>query len=243
MNELISFGGGVNSVALVILLVREDWRGPIVFADTGCEWPDTYCYMQMFEAVWLKPRGMEIVRLGGEYRAQGHGRDRRSLVDYCTDYACTPFAGTRWCTQGWKTDVINHWAAVAGIETQIIGIAADEAHRQKGRNCPLIERGIDRAGCANIIMAESLPVPHKSGCYICPFQRVGQWQELWQRYPDLYARAEDLERLASARRGKKTVLLADGVHTLADMRHKFEAQLPLFDTADYESYRPCICTL
>ena len=34
--ELLSFGGGVNSTALAILLINEDWRGPIVFADTGC---------------------------------------------------------------------------------------------------------------------------------------------------------------------------------------------------------------
>lgn len=35
-NELISFGAGVNSVAMTILLVNEGWRGPIVFCDTGC---------------------------------------------------------------------------------------------------------------------------------------------------------------------------------------------------------------
>jgi hypothetical protein len=34
-SEVLSFGGGVNSVALAILLVNEGWRGHIVFADTG----------------------------------------------------------------------------------------------------------------------------------------------------------------------------------------------------------------
>lgn len=34
-NELLSFGGGGNSVAMSIVLVEQGWRGPIVFADTG----------------------------------------------------------------------------------------------------------------------------------------------------------------------------------------------------------------
>lgn len=42
MGEIVSFGAGVNSTALAILLVNEGWRGPIVFADPGAEWPETY---------------------------------------------------------------------------------------------------------------------------------------------------------------------------------------------------------
>ena len=63
MREMISFGGGVNSVAMTIMLVEQGWHGPIVFADTGCEWPETYCYMHYFEQEWLRPRGLEIVHL------------------------------------------------------------------------------------------------------------------------------------------------------------------------------------
>ena len=60
MSEMISFGGGVNSVAMTIMLVEDGWRGPIVFSDTGGEWPETYCYLRTFGA-WLKEYGLEIV--------------------------------------------------------------------------------------------------------------------------------------------------------------------------------------
>ena len=46
----LSFGGGVNSTALAVLLVRgklpqfEPWR--IVFSDTGEERPETYTYLR-----------------------------------------------------------------------------------------------------------------------------------------------------------------------------------------------------
>jgi len=38
---MLSFGAGVNSTALAILLINEGWRGPIVFADPGCDRFDT----------------------------------------------------------------------------------------------------------------------------------------------------------------------------------------------------------
>ena len=46
--EFLSFGAGVNSTALAILAVNDGWRGEIVFADTGCENPETYCWMDYF---------------------------------------------------------------------------------------------------------------------------------------------------------------------------------------------------
>lgn len=245
MSELISFGAGVNSVAMTILLVNEGWRGPIVFADTGCEWPDTYAYMDDFEREWLAPRGLGITRLGEAYRALGPGRDTRSLIEFCEDYATTPFPATRWCTQGWKTDPINHWAKAQHIETQLIGIAADEAHRQKGRACPLCDRDITRQGCIDIIRAEGLDVPQKSGCWICPFQRAEQWRELWRRYPELYERAARLEELSTARRGGVVTMLDPSQrYTLRQRQVMFDQQTTMFDDDELDAlliYKPCLC--
>lgn len=246
MAELISFGGGVNSAAMTILLVNEGWRGPAVYADTGCDWPETYCYMDYFEREWLKPRGLEVTRLGADYRAQVPGRDTRTLVEYCEHYRITPFPGTRWCTVGWKVDVLNHWAAEHNIDTQLIGIASDERHRQKGRVCPLIDRGITRQGCIEIIKAARLDVPQKSGCYICPFQTWGQFRELYHRHTDLYERAANLERLAAARRGETTQLRVGGAMTLDQFRERIDMQDNWLDDAELDGlleYKPCTCGL
>jgi hypothetical protein len=204
------------------------------------------CYMDYFERKWLQPRGMAITRLGEDYRAQGPGRDRRSLLEYCLHYRVTPFAGSRWCTQGWKTDVINHWAAAHDNPLQLVGIAADEARRQKGRACPLVDWGIDRKGCVKIIQDAGLDVPRKSGCWICPFQKISQWHELFQRYPRLYALVEEIEAEASERRGIQAYLLAGGEMTLAQLRLRFESQGAMFDDDEMDRlmiYKPCVCGL
>jgi len=244
VSELISFGAGVNSTAMTILLVNEGWRGPIMFADTGCEWPETYCFAEMFARDWLAPRAMRITVLDGAYRAQASGRDERTLIGYCEGYAVTPFAGSRWCTQGWKSEPMRHWADAQGITEQLVGIAADEAHRQRELRYPLVERGITRADCIRIIEAEGLPVPQKSGCYICPFQRIGQWRDLYYRHPELFERAARLEELSSARRGVQAHIRVGGEMTLRQMQARFERQTALFDEGEWDSllrYKPCVC--
>ena len=243
MSELISFGGGVNSTAMTILLVNEGWRGPIVFADTGCEWPDTYHYMGMFECEWLAPRGLGIERLGGEWREnkRAQGMD---LLGYCEHYAYVPLAGIRWCTRMYKADPMANWARAHGIDSQLIGIAADEAHRTRDMRYPLIERGITRQGCIDIIRTEGLDVPMKSGCYICPFQRTDMWRELYRRYPQLYERAARLEEIATERRNEVTHLRPGGDYTLRELQAIIEQQMPLFDDSELDDlliYKPCLC--
>jgi len=245
--HVLSYGGGVNSTALAIRLINEGWHGPIVFADTSAEWPDTYCFIDYFERQWLIPRGQRIERLDGDWIEPSM---RPGLIEYCESAAKIPLAAIRWCTMSYKVRPLYRWIKQHGYEPdhRLIGIAADEAHRQKGRICPLIDWGVDRAGCVAIIQAEGLDVPRKSGCYICPFQRSSQWRELWQRWPELYARAERLE--ASVQRtieGRvRATLDPSGKLTLADRRRIFEAQDRLLDDLMMDgllAYKPCECGL
>jgi len=241
-SKVLSFGGGVNSVALAILLINEGWRGHILFADTGTEWPDTYCYMNTFESEWLTPRGHKIVRLDAKWRTRGYALP---LLDYCEATGHQPLAHPRWCTKHYKVKPLHKYMQSLGIEpeTELIGIAADEAWRMPSRLRPLVDRTIDRPGCVDIIQAEQLEVPRKSGCVICPFQRNAQWRELWKRYPQLFTRAEALERQITAKRGRMSALDVNGKVTLAQRRLAYESQMELFDDEDFLEYRPCMCQL
>ena len=68
MTYWLSYGGGVNSTALAVLLVRGQlpqympWR--IVFSDTGEEKLETYSYIRDSFEPWLARHGktLEVVR-------------------------------------------------------------------------------------------------------------------------------------------------------------------------------------
>ena len=245
MARPISYGAGVNSTAMAILLVNEGWRGDLVFADTGAEWPETYCYLDYFEREWLAPRGLAVTRLGGEWRTEKRAKTR-TLLEYCESYGMVPLAGVRWCTREYK---VAPCAAYHGGD-YYLGIAADERHRQPDKPRPLVDRGITREGCIEIIQAEGLDVPQKSGCYVCPFQRNDQWRELWRRHPELIERAARLEEIATARvrsQGKhwRVTLDPSGKISIRQRIMAFERQieLPGIDMDRLLRFRPCLCGL
>ncbi len=233
----VSYGGGVNSTALVVMLALEGWHGPIVFSDTGAEWPETMEYVALF-GEWLAERGLELTVLGPEWR---RGKEQMTLIDYCEHYQVTPFPGARWCTSKWKVEPLHRWCEANGYDPDdmLIGISADEWHRQQDKDRPLVDRGIDRDGCARIIVEAGLPVPRKSGCWICPFQRDSMWRELHRMHPDLFERAARLEELSSERRGEQAHLYPGGEVTLRQLAAGFEAQTEMWDWLDY--YQPCMC--
>jgi hypothetical protein len=237
---VLSFGAGVNSTALAILLINGGWRGHIVFADTGTEWPDTYCFMDYFEREWLRPRGFEIVRLGKEWRADAF---KPTLIELCEAKGIIPDRLYRWCTDQYKIRPNRRWRKKHGCgndDDVMIGIASDEALRMMSACRPLVDKGIDRAGCVRIIQEAGLDVPPKSGCYICRFQPDRQWRDLWRRYPELFARATRLEETSG------WILAADGRTALTQRRLRYESQMPLLDPADMDElleYRPCVCHL
>jgi len=161
-SEIISYGGGVNSTALAIMLINEGWKGVIVFSDTGCEWPDTYCFIDYFENEWLQSRGFEIVRLKGmpwHRKGKTLGIQGCSLIEYCEARHVIPMAAVRWCSSAWKVVPLERYQ---NGRTPMLGIAADEAHRQMDANRPLVDLGITRQGCVDIIEAEGLSIPHGS---------------------------------------------------------------------------------
>lgn len=196
----LSYGGGVNSTALAILLADGKlpqympWKS--IFADTKAERPETYAYIERFTK-WLAERGIELITVVGGPENKGE-----PVIERWKRLNVTGSRLIRACTDKAKIKPIEHY-----IKTQcndesmrLIGIAADESHRVRDdpKQCyPLVDLGIDRAGCVEIIRAAGLCVPVKSGCWCCPFLRVGEILEL-ARDPERSAVVVELEHKATA---------------------------------------------
>lgn len=240
-NEMISFGAGVNSVAMTIMLVNEGWRGPIVFADTGGEWPETYCYISYFEQEWLKPRGLGVTRLepGSEWHHKG--RDC-SLENYCIRWSIIPLLAVRWCSMHWKGVPLDAWGDTHGFTMRLIGFSGEEHKRIKDfsdQRYPLYEAGVSRRECQRIVQSEGLSIPFKSGCFFCPGQSLADWRRLYHTHPNLYERAAQLEDTASEVHGKKTTLDTHDISLRQHAKRRWKGQIQM----DLSKWLPCICRL
>jgi hypothetical protein len=202
--QIVSYGGGRNTAALLILNLTGRVENPArlaVFADTGGESPQTYRHIELMSR-WAQEHGGEIVTR----------RRPEDLYDYVVNNHGPSIPvrmwpsgamGRRICTGDWKVAVIHRFLRKemgAKHATQQLGFSMDEFHRVKPNRrkwltnrFPLIELGLTRNDCLKIIVAEGLPPPPKSSCFFCPLHRVSWWQYLAAYDPELFAKAVALE--------------------------------------------------
>lgn len=232
----LSFGGGVNSTALMLLLLDRGEEFEAVYADHGCDWPDTAQYVEM-----LQRKGYQITVL--ETRRGG-----LPLYQYYWKYRIIPMRAFRHCTDHFKSRPIDAYVETPCV--MYLGIAADEAGRaarygtKEGQDWqfPLLDERLDRSACEQIIRKHELAVPIKSGCFVCPFQTARQWKKLRREEPDLFCKAVALEERATQRRaekGKAPITLFGGGIPLWRVVQEEQMELPM------EGYTtpPCNCGL
>lgn len=210
---IISFGGGVNSTAMILAL-HQQCRIPhaILFADTGGESPATHAHLHGIIRPLLQRLAWPDITI-----LRGSQNGEQTLEAACLRNAVLPAIayGSKACSDHWKIRPQRRWirtwppAQVAwdhGIPvTFAIGYDAGETRRKPLDDTPhyayiypLRELGWDRDACIREIHNAGLPVPPKSSCFFCPSTTKADLLKLNQQHPNLTARACRIESLAFA---------------------------------------------
>jgi len=191
MKRILSFGGGVQTTALAILIAEKELNvDAVVFADTKGEKPETYDYMNNITIPLLEKAGIPFHWLTNQSKYDGG-----SLYDYSWNHQFLPAMPTRQCSDHFKARVINR----AFPKTQkLIGFSNDEIKRSenpvhKGAGFPLLDKNMSGMDCLRLISNYGYPTPTKSSCFFCPFQRPYEWNWMKQKHPELFQKALDLE--------------------------------------------------
>ena len=213
----VSFGGGLNSTALLVRWVKEGYPPPhrITFADTGSERQETYDHVSRFSE-WLVSQGMPailITRKGGRVE---------TLEQYClrTKHLPALAYGGKSCSLKFKVEPqerdINRWpeakaAWAAGSKVvKIIGYGAEEQKRiTKAKleddkyfyRFPLDEWGVFRDDCTREVASVGLPPPPKSSCFFCPSSTKA---EILALPPELKTRAIIMESVSMTAGNSRT---------------------------------------
>jgi hypothetical protein len=259
----ISYGGGVQSTAMVVLATQGRLGYDVdaaLFANVGddSEHPATLDYVRNVAIPWAAERGLPVHELRKTNRT---GEPSRGLWAHIVDHdnpatlrEPIPVRGmngaplSRSCTLDWKVKVVGKWLKHKGASaddpaTVCIGISTDEITRVSNKRAmpyerpvyPLIDLGLDRSACQQVIKDAGLPVPPKSSCYFCPFHRPQMWAEMRRDEPELFWKAADLEATLIARRaalGKDPVYLTRFAKPLPQAIAEAQDMLPLSPDTD-----------
>jgi hypothetical protein len=210
----VSYGGGVQSTALLVLAAqgRIDFD-LFLFANTGddSEHPDSLRYVREVAMPYAEAHGIELVELhktvfGSPQTLMESLHGGRLTIPVRREKDGPPMS--RQCTAHFKIDVVarelkRRGATRANPATVALGISVDEIQRAKpgvddrnptqNRVYPLLDLGMHRRGCADLIASAGLPVPPKSSCWFCPFHDIEAWRSLKRNRRDLFDRACAME--------------------------------------------------
>ena len=204
MIEIMSFGGGVQTVAMALMCINKDLPMPdcAIFADRGWELEETYIYLS-----WFIPYCEEN---GLKFHIVSKGNLRKDALDTNKRWASMPLFTLdengsrgvirRQCTNDYKIQPVyykvrylmglNPYQRTKNPSNIWLGISIDEASRMKpsrvgfaNNKYPLIEHNLSRQNCLSYIESKGFYIPPKSACVGCPYHSNEFWQMLKRDYP------------------------------------------------------------
>ncbi|MFT5760509.1 MAG: hypothetical protein ACI9LM_005296 [Alteromonadaceae bacterium] len=211
--NIVSYGGGTNSTALLIECANRSIPiDLILFADTGGEKPHTYKYLKMFSK-WCASNGLPEIQTVQQVNQNG---TYITLEQICLNASMLPSLayGFKSCSLKHKVapqdKYVNNWPQakeewkLGNKITKFIGYDADEPHRAKLTSDkkyiyqhPLIEWDMGRDECIETIKKAGLDLPGKSACFFCPSSKKTEIMQLKDQYPHLMNRALAMEKNAN----------------------------------------------
>lgn len=202
LTTALSFGGGVDSstigamdlnrplaaelldITIEELNVKLPAFNEVVFADTGNESDETIANVARFMAAFeAAGKTVHVVR---RHEVVNQKSDDRGIIDWLMRLGSLPVMGgaAHVCSKLFKGETIEK---AIGKRNFIIGIEADEARRtvfippKDGSTFvyPLLDLGITREMCLELLPKLGFAGVVKSSCGVCPFKSIEEIRDMW----------------------------------------------------------------
>ena len=241
-----SYGGGVQSAAIAVLVVQGRLPRPerIVMADTGREASLTWAYLHEHIDPLLALAELKVeIAPHSLSKVDTHAKTGagRPLFPVFTD------SGGRLpnlCSVEWKRRVVGRWLRAEGYGprkpvVQWLGISTDEVHRMKPSDLewaaldfPLIDLNLKRSDCITLVEKAGLPTPPRSSCWMCPFRSDAEWMSLRERGDGDWDRAVKMDRQIRKDGIAGELFLHRSARPLDQIEFRHEKQGNLFDVCE-----------
>jgi hypothetical protein len=205
MTQVLGYGGGVQTVAMCLLVAKGVLPKPdrIVCADTSREVQSTWDYLGEYVGPFMERQCGLTVETAPHSLATVDLFDSASAGPLMPMWTPSGMMRT-FCSVEWKQRVAERYLRSTGVKgaTTWIGFSLDEKKmRVKGngrspwfRAYPLIDLMLTRSDCEAIIVKQGWPVPSKSACYCCPHRINAEWREVRDKHPEQFAKAIEVEQ-------------------------------------------------
>jgi len=235
--KVASISGGKDSTAMLILLKEQNVKlDYVVFLNTGIEFPQMVHYVRQKLAPWVKENfGIELTEIRPKEPFALQVKKRG-----------VPFAPAgRWCCRTIKKEPFYLWLKEKGIKylDLYLGYSIDEVERFKRARAevkpyarkfgvkivhlyaPLLEIGITEEEALKLtkkygLYNELYDYFGRTGCYLCPYQSIEDWRNLYWHFPRLFNTAKKLEEMSIKEHGKS--FRSD--YTLAELEMRFKLE-------------------
>ena len=184
--NILAFSGGADSTAMAYELHRFGESFVLLHTPTGDELP----------GVWE-----HIVETATKLAAPLVLPTNHTLDHYIKEFNALPNNRQRWCTRLIKIEPCIAYLKRHPGMTLLVGLRADEPEREglygdyAEYRYPLREWGWDRARVISSLAELNVNVPKRTDCACCPYQRLGEWRDLYLNHREAYDRAQAYEEL------------------------------------------------
>jgi len=231
----ISLSGGQDSTAMLVrLLELGEPVEYILFCDTGYEFPQIYDYIKKLDYWLFANYNKRITTL----------KSKKSMTDWAFINPIQSVkkpenkwkigklrglpkkAGMDYCTRDLKVLLLEKFVANKEV-IECIGITISEPKRAKNENkrYPLREWKWDEHTIQEYLMKKGLYNNlydhfHRTGCYMCPKQKINSWYSLYYHYNDLFTHAKSME-LKAKKLDCLNITFRDD-YSLIDLENRFK---------------------
>ena len=219
--HIVPVSGGKDSTALALALQEFEPRPyTFIYTPTGDELPEMADHLRRLEELLGEPI---------------HRLTNGTLKGHIESEGMLPNVFARWCTRLLKLRPAGKFYAQTAPAVCYVGLRCDEDERagmrpggegratakEVAQTHPFQRWGWGLEEVWAFLNARGVVIPDRTDCARCPYQRLGEWYNLWKDHRDIYLDAEaDEERHGHTYRspGRDT-----WPPRLRDLRHLFEA--------------------
>lgn len=221
--HIVALSGGKDSVCMALMLQEREPR------------PYTYCYTptgdELPEMVEHMARVQEL--LGHEIVTLTNG----TLKSISEEQKMLPNCHARFCTRILKLKPFGRFVEQVQPAICYVGLRADEDERagtRPGGDSVGVEASIKQdfpfqrwdIGLNDVLAylgKRGIVIPQRTDCARCPYQKLGEWYNLWLKYPTIYADAENDELVFGYTYRSPTGNHGPWPHDLKSLRLEFES--------------------